>query len=113
MALSAHRLATFPQPPPPALAAGLRQLLAEAAAAVGAAPGAAPGNSSGGGLALSPGLQLCKLAEHADRFEAELAVGASLGGTLSSSGLTYEFPGAPPGGGACDSVKVRALLCCG
>lgn len=114
------------QPPPAALSSSLHRLLQEAgqvarsgatggssappsagAPGTGSCTGGSGGAGSGSGVQLSQGLQLRRLVEHADRFEAELAVDASLGGTVSSSGMGLEFPGAPLGGGACQALKVR------
>lgn len=124
--LAALRTKPFTQPPPAALARGLQQLLRKAAAEGGSEGGSSRTGSSGGstskggasnragssgaeggsGAALSDGLVLRRLAEHADRFELELAVEDRLGGSLSSSGLSCEFPGAPLGGGASHSLRV-------
>jgi hypothetical protein len=103
--LSTLSFAPFTRPPPPGLAAGLRRLLQEAAAGGGDGVGgtALP---PAGGICLSSGLRLQKLAEHADRFELELVVEAGLGGSLAAKAVAYDFVGAPPGGGACEQLQV-------
>jgi len=98
--LASLTMAPCRQQAPARLAAGLRRLLQEVA------NGAGSSTASTAGLQLSSGLHLRGLAEHADRFEAELAVDPSLGGALSSSGLELQFPGAPFGGGECQQLKV-------
>ena len=137
--LASLSVAAYRQPPPAGLAAGLRRLLDEAASGASSSSNnssssssssggiggssSSSSSSSGGiggssnicegasGATLSSGLALRQLAEHADRFELELAVEAGLGGTVSSSGLSVEFPGAPPGGGACTQLKVCGPTC--
>ncbi|KAL4422969.1 hypothetical protein ABPG75_009166 [Micractinium tetrahymenae] len=122
--LAGFRVEPFDQPPPPALAAGLRRLLEQSMAAADAAEGGsskkAPAGAAGAagaagtqtpasaspGLRLCPGLQLRQLAEHADRYELELGVEQRLGGSRSSSGLELGFPGAVPGGAACQKLEL-------
>lgn len=126
--LAALRIEPFSRLPPAALARGL-QLLLSGAAAHSSDDGNAGGSNVSGpsssaasdstsssgvsdtGLVLSDGLVPRRLAEHADRFELELAVEERLGGRLSSSGLSCELPGAPLGGGASHGLKVGGCGC--
>lgn len=104
--LASFDVSPFEQRAPAALAAGLRRLLERSAAAADEAEGGGAGGGSASGMHLSDGLQLRRLAEHADRFELELAVAPGLQG-VSSKGLDLAFPDAPPGGGAGHQVEVR------
>lgn len=113
------------QPPPAGLVAGLHALLCEAAASTTSCGSGGPAErpataaraarctsvaGGSGGLKLSSGLQLRRLAEYADRFELELGVEERLGGAVSSSRLALSFPGATPGG-ACQQFEVRLGGC--
>lgn len=105
----------FERQPPAALAAGLRRLLERSATAAEAPGGAGSRGVSSAGVQLSSGLQLCRLAEHADRFELELAVDQGLGSSLGTKqGLALTFPDAPPGGGIGYRLEVRGPAggCC-
>lgn len=106
--LASFAITPYTVSPPAALAAGLRRLLQQAGGEPVVAAGSVEGAREavhGGGVELSRGLALRKLAEHADRFEVELVVEEKLGGTVSSSGLQLEFPGGTPGGGSCHSFQ--------
>ena len=106
--LASFAITPYTVSPPAALAAGLRRLLQQAGGEPVVAAGSVEGAREavhGGGVELSRGLALRKLAEHADRFEVELVVEEKLGGTVNSSGLQLEFPGGTPGGGSCHSFQ--------
>jgi hypothetical protein len=55
---------------------------------------------------LSAGITLLRVAETAQAWEVVLGFDPGMG-TLSSSGLSVQFPGVPPAGGCSHTVKVR------